>query len=102
MNTQRALAVFAAIMIVSAVALGTLEVRPVALGQLLARLDSDLPNRLHTFVVGLGGDWARNGMAMPLLRRPAWLSPASLALLAIGLALSLPGRKTAHRSRHRN
>jgi hypothetical protein len=99
---QRALAVFAAVMIVCAVALGTLEVHAVSLGRLLIRLDSDFPNRLSAFVMRLFGNWAWTGMVLPLLQRPAWLSPAGLALLAIGLALSLAGRKTAHRSRRRS
>ena len=102
MNTQRALAVFAAVMIVCAVALGTLEVHQVALGALLSRLDGDLPNRMQAFLGRWCGSWAWTNMALPLLERPAWLSPAALALLAVGLAVSLSGRKTAHRSRRRS
>ena len=96
------MAVCAAVLIVIAVALGTLDPRPQLLGELLSRIDGSLPERLHASIGRWCGDWAWTGMAMPLLQRPAWLPPASLALLAAGLALSLPGRKTPHRSRRRS
>lgn len=102
MSIQRVLVVFAAFMIVCAVALGTLEVHPEELGQLLSRIDGDLPGRMHAFIRRWCGDWAWTSLTLPLLQRPAWLLPASLALLAAGLALSVSGRKTAHRSRRRS
>lgn len=102
MNIQRVLAVFAAVMIVCAVALGTLEVHPAELGQLLARMDSSLLDGLQRFVRRWCGAWAWTSVVTPLLQRPAWLPPAALALLATGLALSLAGRKSTHRSRRRS
>ena len=102
MNTQRALAVFAAVMIVVSVALGTFEVHPRGLGELLAAIDVNMLSRLQVFVVHWFGDWAWNALAIPVLQRPAWLPPASLALLATGLALTVAGRKTANRSRRRS
>ncbi len=102
MSTQRALAVFAAVMIVVSVALGTFEVHPRALGEFLAAIDANLLSGVQVFIVRWFGDWAWNALAIPLLRRPAWLPPASLALLTIGLALTLSGRKTATRSRRRS
>jgi hypothetical protein len=89
-------------MIVCAVALGTLEAHPRALGDLLAAIDAGLPTRLQVAVVRWFGNWTWVALATPLLRRPAWLPPASLALLAIGLALSVSGRKTPNHSRRRS
>ena len=102
MNIQRALAVLAAVMIVSAVALGTLEAHPRGLGDLLAAVDAGLPARLQATVARWFGNWAWTALLTPLLQRPAWLLPASLALLAIGLALSVSGRKTTNHSRRRS
>jgi len=101
-NIQRALAVFAAVMIVCAVALGTLEPRPTLLGELLARIDGDMPGRIQAAVARWFGPWIWNKLALPLMLRPAWLPPVSLALVAVGLALSLTNRKTPHRSRRRS
>lgn len=102
MNIQRVLVVFAAVMIVCAVALGTLEVHPKELGELLSAMDADLLRRLQLFIARWCGDWTWTRVATPLLDRPAWLTPAVLALLAIGLAASLAGRKSADRSSRRS
>ena len=102
MNAQRALAVFAAAMTVCAVALGTLEPHPALLGEFLSRIDGDLPGRIQSAVGRWCGVWALNSVAVPLLLRPAWRPPAALALVAVGLALSLSNRKTPHRSRRRS
>ena len=102
MNAQRILAVFAAVSIVCAVALGTLEAHPRALGEVLSGIDAGLPNRLRVFVERWCGDWAWTRLVTPLLQRPAWLLPAGVALLATGLALSLSGHKTSQRSRRRS
>ncbi len=102
MNIQRALAVFAAVMIVVSVALGTFEVHPRGLGEFLAAIDASMLSRVQGFIVRWFGNWTWNALATPLLLRPAWLPPASLALLATGLALTLAGRKTTNRSRRRS
>ena len=102
MKLKRVLAVFAAVMIVCAVALGTLEVHPSPLGQLLSRIDGGLLDGLQNFVRRWCGAWAWTSVMSPLMQRPAWLPPAALALLASGLALSLAGRKSTHRSRRRS
>ena len=102
MNIQRVLAVVAAVMIVCAVGLATLEVHPAALGQLLSRIDGGLLDGLQNFVRRWGGAWAWNSVVAPLLQRPAWLPPVGVALVAIGLAVSLAGRKSTQRSRRRS
>ena len=102
MNIQRALAVFAAAMIVCAVALGTLDPRPETLAHILQRLDAGMLDRLQDAIGRWFGVRAWTDLAVPLLRRPAWLLPASLALLAVGLALSLLTRKKPHRSQRRS
>lgn len=102
MNIQRVLAVFAAVMIVLAVALGTFGVHPKELGELLSAMDADLLRRLQVFIARWCGDWAWTRVATPLLHRPAWLPPAVLSLLATGLALSIFGRKSTNRSRRRS
>lgn len=102
MNIQRVLAVFAAVMIVCAVALGTLEVHPKELGELLSAMDADLLRRLQVFIARWCGDWVWTRVATPMLHRPAWLLPAVLSLLATGLALSMFSRKSTNRSRRRS
>lgn len=102
MNIQRVFAVLAAFMIVCSVGLGTEEVHPALLGELLSRIDPAIPDRMHAVIGRWLGDWAWTGAMLPLLRRPAWLPPASLALVATGLAMSVSGRKTPHRSRRRS
>ena len=100
MNIQRILVVLSAAMIVLSVALATLGHRPETLGHLLART---VPGGLadsQNAIIGWSGEWIWINLLLPLLQRPAWLPPAALALLAIGLALST--RKTTHRSRRRS
>ena len=102
MSIQRILVVFAAVMIVCAVALGTLDTRPRALGQMLHRYDPDMLGRLQGVAERCCGLWVWTDLAMPLMRRPAWLIPVALALIAVGLAFSLSSRKSTHQSRRRS
>jgi hypothetical protein len=99
-NTQRVLVVFSAAMIVLSVALATLGPRPETLGHLLARTAPGGLVDLQNAIAGWSDGWIWTNLLLPLLQRPAWLPPASLALLAIGLALSIG--KTTHRSRRRS
>jgi hypothetical protein len=101
-STQRTLAVVAAVLTIFAVALGTFEVHPPELGDLLAGIDRGLPDRVRSGIGHVLGHWAEAALINPLLQRPAWLSPAALALLTTGLALSVSGRKTSNRSRRRS
>jgi hypothetical protein len=101
-RTQRALAIFLAVMIVLSVALATLGRHPVSLGPLLAKLDPALPGLLKATIMDWFGTWTWSNIALPVLVRPAWLLPASLGILALGGLLSWPGSNTTHRSRRRS
>jgi hypothetical protein len=99
---QRTLAILAAILLVGSVALATLGSGAISLGRALLQLDRDLPEGMHAWMERSVGPWAWNDLCLPLLIRPAWLLPASLGLICLGLSLSLSNRKSAHRSHRRS
>jgi hypothetical protein len=100
-TAQRILAVAAAVLLVSAVALATLGARPVTLGWALFQMDNTLLDRIRDWLERNLGGWMWSELALPLLERPVWLVPVSLGLICIGLALSLPAGKPTRRSHHR-
>jgi hypothetical protein len=99
---QRTLAVLSAILLVGAVALATLGPGTVLLGRALYQLDHGLPENLHGWLDRTLGSWVWSEVVLPLLLRPAWLLPASLGLVCVGLTLSVSTRKSAHRSHRRS
>ena len=102
MIAQRTLAVLSAILLVGAVALATLGPGTVSLGRALYQVDRTLPETLHGWCDQILGAWPWTNMVMPMLVRPAWLLPACLGLICVGLSLSLSNRKSAHRSHRRS
>ena len=99
---QRILAVISAILLVAAVALGTLGSGGMLLGRALYAFDRDCRSSCMggwngTWVTGRGPIWS-----MPMMVRPAWLLPASLGIICAGLSLSLSNRKSTHRSHRRS
>ncbi len=102
MIAQRILAVIAAILLVGAVAVATLGPPGVPLGQVLFMFDHDLMTVLHSGVEKHLASWIWDYLVVPLLLRPAWLVPAAAGLICAGVALSLSGRKPAHRSHRRS
>ena len=102
MIAQRALAIAAAVLLVAAVAVATFGPQSVSLGQVLLLLDHDVLAKLPLWSTRVLGSWFWEALIQPLLVRPAWLVPASLGLICIGLSLSLSNRKTTHRSHRRS
>ncbi len=102
MIAQRALAVIAAILLVAAVAIATFGAGRLSLGQAIYLLDHDVLDKLPLWSSRTLGKWMWTSVVQPLLERPAWLLPASLGLVCIGLSLSLSNRKTTHRSHRRS
>jgi hypothetical protein len=99
---QRVLAVIAAILLVAAVAIATFGEGSMSLGQAIYLLDHDVLDKLPLWSSRTLGRWMSVSVIQPLLDRPAWLPPASLGLVCIGLSLSLSNRKTTHRSHRRS
>jgi hypothetical protein len=99
---QRTLAILSAILLVGAVALGTLGSGGMLLGRALYAFDRGLPEQMHGWLDRNLGAWAWSDVVLPMLIRPAWLLPASLGIICAGLSLSLSNRKSAHRSHRRS
>lgn len=102
MIAQRTLAILSAVLLVGAVTLATLGSGMISLGRALYAIDRDLPDGLHQWLDRNLGGWAWPDMILPLLQRPAWLLPASLGLICVGLSLSVSGGKSTHRSHRRS
>lgn len=79
---SRIFAVFAAMFLVGAVALGLLTPRNMTLGQALLVLDPDMLPWLKAHAA----PWMWESLEVPLLIRPVWLSPAALGLVFAGAA----------------
>jgi hypothetical protein len=99
---QRVLAVIAAVLLVAAVAIATFGSESISLGQAIYLLDHDVLDKLPMWSSRTLGNWMWIAVIQPLLQRPAWLVPASLGLVCVGLSLSLSNRKTPHRSHRRS
>ena len=102
MIAQRTLAVLSAVLLVLAVALATLGSRTFSLAWALTQLDARLVETLHSWTDRYLNAWSWSHLAMPLLVRPAWLLPACLGLICMGLAFSLSYRNNARRSHRRS
>ena len=102
MNTQRTLAVAAAVLFVGAVALATSGTEMMSLGGALAWFGANTEANLHAWIVRVMGPWAWKFIAEPLLIRPAWLPFGSLGLILAGLSFSWPAGDQARRSHRRS
>lgn len=101
LTAARLLAVIAAICMVGAVAIATVMPVTLQLGQMVAMADHDLLVDLQDFVRTRLSDWTWLHIALPVLQRPAWLLPASLGIIAAGLALTFNSRHGAPHSRRK-
>jgi hypothetical protein len=99
---QRVLAIVAAVLLVSAVALATFGPESVSLGQAIYLLNHDIIDKLPQWSTHLLGAWVWASIIQPLLVRPAWLVPASAGIICIGASMTLSTRKTTHRSHRRS
>ena len=102
MNTQRTLAVLAAVLFVGAVGLATIGPEMVTLGAVLSYCSAEAEVVLHNWLVRSVGVWAWDYIARPLLIRPAWLPLGSLGLICAGISLSWPTRDATRRSHRRS
>ena len=96
MIAQRILAVLSALMLIGAFALATIGPPGVPLGHVLFTLDTPVMDWLQQHFAG----WIWRNLVVPLLLRPAWLSPAALGIVLAGASLTLASRPQTHRSRH--
>jgi hypothetical protein len=99
---QRVLAVISAILLVAAVAIATFGPESISLGPALYLLDHDVLDKLPGWSTRMMGNWFWSSVIQPLLVRPAWLIPASIGIVCVGLSVSLSNRKTTHRSHRRS
>jgi hypothetical protein len=99
---QRIMAVVSAVLLVAAVAIATFGPESISFGQALNFLDHGILDRLPGWSIRWFGNWAWTSVIQPLLVRPAWLVPASVGIVCIGLTVSLSNRKTTHRSHRRS
>ncbi|CAH2604551.1 conserved protein of unknown function [Rhodovastum atsumiense] len=100
--TVRVLAVIAAILLVVAFALASLLPPMLPLAQAISIANHGWLVSLQNAVRDGVSEWVWLHLFMPLLLRPAWLTPAALGMLAGGAALTLQSHRDAPRShRHR-
>lgn len=98
---RRVLAVLAAALLVGTVALATLESPDLPLGQVLLALDRQSLTHLQSVVEQFLTHWMWTEIVLPVLVRPAWLIPAAMGLICVGLSLTLPTGRRAERPRQR-
>ncbi len=85
MIASRILATFAALFLVTAVAIAALTPFGMTLGQGLMLMDSGW----LTWMQKQSPSWAWNWLELPFLLRPLWLIPAGIGLICAGAAASL-------------
>jgi hypothetical protein len=98
---RRILAVLAATLLVGTVALATLGPADMPLGQALLALDNRMLTLIQSEVERFFAHWMWNEIVVPVLVRPAWLIPAALGLICVGLSITLPNGRGAERPRQR-
>ncbi len=94
--------VITAVMLVAAVAVGTLSPVDLPLGQGLDLIDQGLPEHVRSLLTR-SAPWMWSWLVQPFLLRPVWLIPASVGILSGGIAVTLGmrARPGAGRSRPR-
>lgn len=90
---QRIMAVLAAAFLVGAIAVAMIGPPNVPLGAALYMLDRQALYDVQAHLTA----WMWDGMALPLLVRPAWLLPACIGIVCAGLSLSIASRKRPQR-----
>ncbi len=94
-------AVLSAVMLVGAVAVGTLGPPDMTLAEALVRLDHDSFLAAEAYVRAQVSNWLWDGPVTALLARPVWLVPAAAGLLLGGGALTVVQSHKAPTSRRR-
>ncbi|HTW26425.1 MAG TPA: hypothetical protein VME92_04810 [Acetobacteraceae bacterium] len=90
--TARVLAVLAAVLLIGAFAIASLASPDMPLGEAVFMIDQNLLGAAEHGIQANFWPWVWNGVAVPLLLRPAWLIPASLGLICAGAAATLTSR----------
>ncbi len=101
MMVARVLAVLAAVMLVGAVAVGTLAPQDVSLGEALSSLDHLKMNAVEAWIRGHLSAWLWEHPLRALMDRPIWLVPAAVGLLLAGGAMTAASTQKAPTSRRR-
>ncbi len=94
---QRIMAVLAAAFLVGAIAVAMIGPVNVPLGAALYMLDRPVLYAVQAHLAG----WIWEGMAVPLLVRPAWLLPACIGIVCAGMSLTLASRQRPQRTPRR-
>ena len=97
----RILAVVAAVMLVGAVAAGTLGRPDLSLGEALASLDHLKLAAVQAYVHAHWSAWLWDRPIRALLDRPVWLLPVAAGLLFAGGAMTAASMHKAPNSRRR-
>lgn len=95
----RVMAVVAAALLVGAFSLALLFPAATSLGELVAMADGRALTAVEGFARAHLPDWSWSRLLVPLLVRPAWLSPMALGVVAVGVAVSLRSHQSAPRRR---
>ena len=95
---QRVFAVFAAILLVGAVALATLTPPNEPLGEFVYQIDHGWLDLLQAGVQRYLAPWLWDDLIVPVLLRPAWLLPAAAGIVCTGIAITIGFRQGAARS----
>ncbi len=98
--TFRIFSILAAVLLVGAVALGTLAPPDMTLAQGLATADPDTYAHWQSVLQAHLGLGVWQAVVVPLLLRPLWLLPVCLGLVCVGCAVSSLGQPSGH-TKHR-
>ncbi len=101
-TSVRVLMVLSAAFLVAAFVMALLLSPGTSLGTALSRADHQLLVNLQDTLRGASLGWLWTGLVVPLLARPSWLLPLTVAVLCGGGAFSLASRPAAtgpHRRR---
>ena len=100
-TSVRILMVLSAAALVAAFSLALMLSPGTNLGAALSRADHQLVVNLQDTLRDASLGWVWSGLVLPLLARPSWLLPLSLAVLSGGGAFSLASRPPATRTHRR-
>ena len=95
----RVVAVIAAGFLVAAFSVALLFPAATSLGEVVSMTDGRALAGIQGFARAYLPDWAWGRLFVPLLVRPAWLSPMALGVVAVGVAVSLRSHQSAPRRR---
>lgn len=97
----RVLMVLSAAFLVAAFGMALLLSPGTSLGAALSRIDHQLLVNLQDTLRGASLGWLWTGLVVPLLARPNWLLPLTVAVLCGGSAFSLASRPATARPHRR-